>query len=513
MDEWRLPRKALLGQSALVILGALIPLAAVFLHGAGPEAEAASIQVMSSLATVGAGVALLGCWKIGGRAAPGWLGVGLIDLGVLTMLYHNLSGLASSPLWLVEPFGRLVLCIVVVGCFSGALCSPEVDDRLRPLTVLAVTCLLGFGGLAVFNWILPESLSFEQNAALVQGTLIACGLLWLGLGVFATATRRPGTLGWIGWFILLRLLGSAAGALLAEDAWGQVVMQTAYLASAAVSLVACAWELRHTVTGQDRYAFDLRTVLHATRADIERERGELDERLHDLRNAVAGMRCADSTLRTYSSRLDDETRAKLSEALSSELSRLQTLIEPGRELRSDEFCLSEALTPVLFTERSRGSLIDAHIDPVRVTGDRDAVAQVAQNLLTNARLYAAGSPVTISAEQIVDRVLLRISDNGPGIPEQEHSAIFERGARGSTSLGTKGSGIGLHVAARLMREMGGSLHLVEAVAGASFVVELPAAGSPPGLAGEAPVERPAVLRGNAEPVLLSHRGPSMGSRN
>ena len=476
----RIPQTELLAQSALVTIGILIPLAVVFVYGPGPAATANSIQVTSSLATVGAGAALFGCWKIGGRAAAGWLGIGLIDLGILTMLYRNFSFPSLSPFGLVEPFGRLLLCVVVVGCIFAALASPEVDAGLKPLSALALTALIGFAGLAVLNWTLTGPFHPDEDQSLVQASLLACALLWLGLGMFSAIARRARQVpagSWLGWFILCRLCGSVVGALLVRDAWGAVLMQTAYLLSAAVALVASAWELRHTVQGKDRYSLDLSTVLRTTRANIERERAELDERLHDLRNAVAGVRYADSTLRTYASRLDDETRVQLSEALSSELSRLQTLIEPDRELRSEQFCLSEALNPVLITERSRGSIIDAQIAPVHVEGDTDAVAQVMQNLLTNARLYAPESVITISVEQIVDRVVLRVSDDGPGIPDDERSRIFERGTRGSTSFGTQGTGIGLSVAARLMRQMGGGLYLAGDVVGATFVAELPAARS------------------------------------
>lgn len=512
----QIPPKTLLAQSALLVLGALVPLATVFVREPGAAANGNAIQAMSSLATVAAGVALLGSWKIGDRAAAGWLGIGLLDLGILTMLYHNLSSLGLPPLESAEPFGRVVLCLVVVACVGAAVRAPDVHAEFKPLKVLAFTCLIGFGALAILNRALAPSILSGQNISVDQGTLAACALVWLGLVTWAVIThheRRTPAVSWTGWFVLCRLCGYGAGALLARHTWGYVLMQTVFLFSAAIALVAAAWELRRTAQGQDRYALDLRTVLHETRADVTRERAELDERLHDLRNAVAAMRCADSTLRTHAARLDEETRNRLSEALSSELSRLQTLIEPGRELRSDEFSLSEAMSPVLSTERARGSVIDVRVDPLTVRGDREAMAQVLQNLLTNARLYAPGSAVTIRAEQIVDRVLLRISDDGPGIPEAERYSVFERGARGSTSTGTTGSGIGLYVAARLMREMGGSLYLAGAIGGASFVVELPAASSSLSFVGDRQASLAAAMRTAGERRPSGQQGRPTWSSN
>jgi signal transduction histidine kinase len=101
-------------------------------------------------------------------------------------------------------------------------------------------------------------------------------------------------------------------------------------------------------------------------------------------------------------------------------------------------------------------------------------AQVLRNLLDNARLYAEASPVTITGEARDEWAVLMVDDSGPGVPPAERKAIFERSRRGATASGTEGSGLGLYVACRLMREQGGDLWVTDRPGGgARFVLSLP----------------------------------------
>jgi signal transduction histidine kinase len=75
-----------------------------------------------------------------------------------------------------------------------------------------------------------------------------------------------------------------------------------------------------------------------------------------------------------------------------------------------------------------------------------------------------------------------VSDDGPGVPAAIAPVLFERGTRTATS---RGEGIGLHIARRLARDLGGDLWLepVPAATGAVFVFQLPdAKGDTPCLA-------------------------------
>ncbi|MEU2872876.1 sensor histidine kinase [Streptomyces olivoreticuli] len=65
------------------------------------------------------------------------------------------------------------------------------------------------------------------------------------------------------------------------------------------------------------------------------------------------------------------------------------------------------------------------------------------------------------------------ADDGPGVPDGAHDAIFEPGHRAQPADGHDGAGLGLPLARRLTRAAGGELTLEPAARGARFVVTLP----------------------------------------
>ena len=74
-----------------------------------------------------------------------------------------------------------------------------------------------------------------------------------------------------------------------------------------------------------------------------------------------------------------------------------------------------------------------------------------------------------------ERVLIEISDDGPGIPEGEEASIFERFYRGDRDASSPGRGLGLTLAQEIARAHGGSIAARSMPDGAVFQVELPSA--------------------------------------
>lgn len=96
---------------------------------------------------------------------------------------------------------------------------------------------------------------------------------------------------------------------------------------------------------------------------------------------------------------------------------------------------------------------------LHITSDRDALEQVVLNLLDNAVKYAAkGGELSISLAN-GDCTELVIRDRGPGIPDDHKDRIFDTFHRVDNSLtaGQAGSGLGLSIARRIMRDLGGDL--------------------------------------------------------
>ena len=113
--------------------------------------------------------------------------------------------------------------------------------------------------------------------------------------------------------------------------------------------------------------------------------------------------------------------------------------------------------------------------------DRDKLGQVLSHLLENAVRYSpAGGTVTVGARRADAAVEVRVADEGIGIPRGEQERIFRKFYRGESSARTVGAGaagLGLFLAEGLVTAMGGRIWVDSREgSGATFVVELPAAG-------------------------------------
>ena len=108
--------------------------------------------------------------------------------------------------------------------------------------------------------------------------------------------------------------------------------------------------------------------------------------------------------------------------------------------------------------------------------DRDGINQVLSILLDNAR-YHTPTPGKIELELTVHRknVQIRVSDTGPGVPDDEKRRIFERFYRSEKSRSHRGHfGLGLSIAAEIVKKHNGRIWVQDAtIGGAEFVVELP----------------------------------------
>jgi two-component system OmpR family sensor kinase len=134
-----------------------------------------------------------------------------------------------------------------------------------------------------------------------------------------------------------------------------------------------------------------------------------------------------------------------------------------------------------------------------VVGDEARLHQVLANLLANARMHTpVGTTVTASVEATADRtVVIRVRDDGPGIPPALLPTVFERFTRADASrarAGGKegGSGLGLAIATAITGAHGGRIDVTSVPGRTEFTIELPAAT-------ELPPTEPA-LRARTAPV-------------
>ncbi len=123
----------------------------------------------------------------------------------------------------------------------------------------------------------------------------------------------------------------------------------------------------------------------------------------------------------------------------------------------------------------RGNLVEQYFDAPSIDGDETRLGQVMLNLLINAaEALPEGDEGTVSV--VIDtlsngHVRIRVSDSGPGIPEELHATAFE------SSFTTKqdGTGLGLALSQSIVLEMGGTISIgVAEIGGAAITVTLPA---------------------------------------
>jgi len=206
---------------------------------------------------------------------------------------------------------------------------------------------------------------------------------------------------------------------------------------------------------------------------------------HDLRNILANAQLASDRL----SASEDPVVKKLAPRLVASIDRAVSLATNTlRYGRADErppqrryLCLAPLVA------EAGDAAIEARISPVdidfrneigetlEIDADAEQLYRMVLNLIRNAveALVARGSPgrICVEAQRSGQRVVVDITDDGPGIPEAVRSRLFQPFA---TAARAGGSGLGLAIARDLARAHGGDIRLVSTgEAGTTFRMEIP----------------------------------------
>jgi two-component system, OmpR family, sensor histidine kinase KdpD len=229
-----------------------------------------------------------------------------------------------------------------------------------------------------------------------------------------------------------------------------------------------------------------RMQAEAVEAEALRRSDELKTALlrsisHDLRTPLTSMIAGGSAL--GSETLTAAERAELSEAIVGEGERLSRLVEnlldmsrleAGRaEPHREPVDLAEVLDAAREGVAGPGSVRLA-IDPdlPMVEADAAQLERAFANLLENAIRYSNGRPVSARSRMVGGNIVVRVVDQGPGIPESDWERIFEPFQRGDAA--NPGSGLGLAIAKGFVEANGGEIGIESLPGqGTSFVVTLP----------------------------------------
>ena len=243
----------------------------------------------------------------------------------------------------------------------------------------------------------------------------------------------------------------------------------------------------------DRLALTMNDMLDRLTTAVTRERQFVTDASHELRSPIASLQAAFEV-----SRNDRIEPWRGQDAALSALQRLDMLAEEllaldsaGRPCagRSAELVdIDELVLEQVDQLRYRTELA---LDVAKVSAGQVHIREVdmmriIENLASNACRHAV-TRVAFAVTESSGRVFLSVSDDGPGIPDEMRTQIFERFARldGERSRQDGGSGLGLAIVAELVSRYGGRVWVEEASPhGARFVVDLPSRANGRGLGNE-----------------------------
>ncbi len=227
-------------------------------------------------------------------------------------------------------------------------------------------------------------------------------------------------------------------------------------------------------------------ALSTRQASETRVRQFVADASHELRTPLAAIR----GYTELAQRVGDDTDA-VAHAMSrvqSETERMTHLVEDllllarldsGRPLERESVDLSRVAVDAVSDAHVAGPdhqwELDLPEEPVIVLGDAARLHQVLTNLLANARVHTGpGTVVTTRLDSDGTHAALSVCDNGPGIPEQLQSEVFERFARGDTSRSRKGgsTGLGLAIVSAVVKAHNGTITLDSAPGHTDFTVRL-----------------------------------------
>jgi two-component system OmpR family sensor kinase len=225
-------------------------------------------------------------------------------------------------------------------------------------------------------------------------------------------------------------------------------------------------------------AVALNELLARLRAALDRERAFLADAAHELRTPLTAL---DLQAQAVAAAPEDGREAALAD-LRSGVARVARLVGQLLAVAREQHGATAAAVPLDLDELVRRTVaefvplaeaagIDLGIesaDPVRVTGDVDALRRLLGNLLDNAVRYTpAGGRVDVAVGHeagMPARAVVTVTDTGPGIPPEERERVFARFHRIPGTAGT-GSGLGLALAQSIAGRHGGEIVLEDGPGG------------------------------------------------
>jgi signal transduction histidine kinase len=236
---------------------------------------------------------------------------------------------------------------------------------------------------------------------------------------------------------------------------------------------------------------EARAVREKERASVRLAAAREEERearrvaVHEMKTPLTAVRGLTQLLSGLD--LAPEERRRVVAMVGEETERLGGLIESlnaVERLRLKDFeQTARPLDVAALAERraralgaaSGGRVAAANGEGILTLADEASLARAIDNLIGNALKFSPpGTKVLVKAERRGNEAVLSVTDEGPGIPEEERSHVFGRFVRGSTSAGTEGLGLGLSLVHEVVSWHGGRVSVRGGESsGSTFEIALP----------------------------------------
>ena len=186
---------------------------------------------------------------------------------------------------------------------------------------------------------------------------------------------------------------------------------------------------------------------------------------HQIKNPLAALR---GYVELLARGLSDPMQKQLADKLVSEVGALDRIVRDflqfsrGAHGSVEKLTLEAVLRPVIESARAVGgekvSIRQQDLPGVELEIDSTAVREALSNVVVNAAeaMRDDGGELSVRAQVGGGLVILEIQDSGPGIAEEVRDKLFEPFVTGKAD----GTGLGLPIARRLLRDLGGDLELI-----------------------------------------------------
>ncbi|HEV2250539.1 MAG TPA: HAMP domain-containing sensor histidine kinase [Candidatus Limnocylindria bacterium] len=238
---------------------------------------------------------------------------------------------------------------------------------------------------------------------------------------------------------------------------------------------------------------ELGSAFNEMAAEIERARASeqsfLADISHELRTPLTSIHGFAQAIAEGEARGEGVPRA--AEIIQREARRLVRMVEgllqvakleAGVQLLAHERIaaadlLRGAVAALDVQAREAGVSFAVMADALPVVGDPDRLSQLFINVLDNAVKHSPrGATVTVNGERTASEVVVRVRDQGTGLPAGTERKLFARFWRGDNAAARAGAGLGLAIAQAIAQAHGGSIDARNAPGGgAEFAIHLPAA--------------------------------------